>query len=86
MSCGHRLDYETLDFIDEVWRSQDQKIELSCFSQNAPTCRNFPDAIRPVLSVFYNSREYLLLGQAPFLDPLPDISRAYGFTYFPDLH
>ena len=40
-SCGHRLVYETLDSIDEVWRSQDQKIELSCFSQIAPTCRNF---------------------------------------------
>jgi hypothetical protein len=31
VSCGHRLVYETLDSIDEVWRSQDPKSELSCF-------------------------------------------------------
>jgi hypothetical protein len=31
VSCGYRLVYETLDSIDEVWSSQDQKAELSCF-------------------------------------------------------
>jgi hypothetical protein len=32
VSCKHRLVYETLNSIDEVWPSQDQKLELSCFS------------------------------------------------------
>jgi hypothetical protein len=31
VSCGHRLVYETLDSIDEVWSSQDEKAEFSCF-------------------------------------------------------
>ena len=41
MSCGHRPVYETLDSIDEVWRSQDPKVELSCFSQKVPNPHGF---------------------------------------------
>jgi hypothetical protein len=47
VSCGHGLDYETLDSIDEVWRSQDQKAELSCFYPKLLFRRNFPEAILP---------------------------------------
>jgi hypothetical protein len=49
VSCGHRLVYETLDSIDEVWRSQDQKSELSCFFQKLPIRRNYPGVILPGL-------------------------------------
>jgi hypothetical protein len=34
--CGHSLVQETLDSIDEVWRSQDQKAELFCFLSDTP--------------------------------------------------
>ena len=41
MSCGHRLVQEMLDSIDEVWRSQDQKIEFLDFLRKCPPAGNF---------------------------------------------
>jgi hypothetical protein len=34
--CWHSLVQETLDSIDEVWRSQDPKAELFCFLSDTP--------------------------------------------------
>jgi hypothetical protein len=36
VSWGHSLVQETLDSIDEVWRCQDPKTELSCFYLRRP--------------------------------------------------
>jgi hypothetical protein len=59
--CGHRLVYETLDSIDEVWRSQDQKVELSCFYPKllsmevplAPSCQVLSFSYLPFLDDIY---------------------------------
>jgi len=55
MSCGRRPVYETLDSIDEVWRSQDQKVELSCFSQKVPNPNGFLQCCAARLSLFHIS-------------------------------
>lgn len=48
VSRGHSLVQETLDSIDEVWRCQDPKAELSCFFLRHPLiCRNLPGTMLP---------------------------------------
>ncbi len=63
MRCGHRLVYETLDSIDEVWRCQDPKAELSCFYPKlisierrfplAPSCQVLSFSYLPFSTISY---------------------------------
>ena len=78
MSCEHRLVYETLDSIGEVWRSQDQKVELSCFSQKLAICRNFPVRHPSQILISHMHFNHSALAKTKLIHS--DIS--YGYEYF----
>ena len=84
VSWGHSLVQETLDSIDEVWRCQDPKAELSCFFSDSPYLPKFSCAppMRPHLFYVCLSRCHIARTKLASPKHLTDISWAYGDRSF----
>jgi hypothetical protein len=88
VSWGHSLVQETLDSIDEVWRCQDPKTDLSCFYLRYPILRPSAEIFRrhPARpSLLFNiclSRYHTARAELTTPKHLTDISWAYGDKSF----